>query len=79
MSIDYSALLTVEQKREILSQRISQFASEVYQHELNKKAATNAGIEENSDAVEKNLTLLKSAIDTYKAELDSLPESTFVN
>ena len=37
MAIDYTALLTVEQKQNILNQRISQFAAEAWQHELNKQ------------------------------------------
>jgi hypothetical protein len=37
--MDYSSLLTNDQKRSILEQRIAQFASEAYQHELNKEVA----------------------------------------
>ena len=73
MSIDYSSMLNNEQKRNILEQRISQFAAEAYQHELNKKAGKNVGIED-QEAIDKNLALLESAIKTYQSELDSLPK-----
>jgi len=74
MSIDYSALLTDEQKRNILEQRIAQFAAEAYQHELNKKAGKNIGVEDQAEAADKALALLESAINTYQSELDSLPK-----
>jgi hypothetical protein len=73
MSIDYTALLTVEQKKAILEQRISQFAAEAYQHSLNKK--TSEGLEDlqGAENSEKSLQILEAAITVYKAELDSLP------
>jgi hypothetical protein len=37
--MDYSALLTNDQKKSILEQRIAQFASEAYQHAINKQVA----------------------------------------
>ena len=37
--MDYSSLLSADQKRSILEQRIAQFATEAYQHEINKKMA----------------------------------------
>lgn len=43
--MDYSSLLTNEQKRNILEQRIAQFASEAYQHTLNKEVAGNNPVE----------------------------------
>ena len=44
--MDYSSLLTTDQKRSILEQRIAQFASEAYQHTLNKEVA-----KDNAEAV----------------------------
>jgi hypothetical protein len=74
MAIDFDALLTVEQKRNILVQRIQQFAAEGYQINLNKQVAEStenaAGVEESDN----NLIIIEQAINTYKAELDSLPE-----
>jgi len=73
MTIDYTSLLTAEQKRSILQQRIAQFAAEAYQHSLNKTTCEsledNAGVE-NAD---KALAILEAAIATHQAELDALP------
>ena len=44
MTIDYNNILSSEQKRSIVSQRISQLAAELYQHSLNKKAFENIAI-----------------------------------
>ena len=71
--IDYSSLLTDEQKRNVLSQRIAQFASEAWQHELNKKTCEqledNAGVENADNA----LTILDAAISVHQAELSAIP------
>jgi len=73
MAIDFDALLTVDEKANILTQRIKQFAAEGYQINLNKQVAEStdnaAGVEE----ADKNLVIIKEAINTYKAELESLP------
>ena len=74
MSIDFGALLTTEQKQNLLSQRIQQFAAEGYQHTLNKQVA------ESKDPVDENLleqsnnaiATLTAAISEYQAELDKL-------
>ena len=39
MSIDFEAMLTDAQKRELIQNRIAQFAAEAYQYSLNKKTA----------------------------------------
>lgn len=73
MAIDFDALLTVEQKRNILEQRIQQFAAEGYQINLNKQIAEStenvAGVEEAAN----NLVIIEQAIDTYQTELGTLP------
>jgi hypothetical protein len=73
MAIDFDTLLTVDEKANILTQRIKQFAAEGYQINLNKQVAEStenaAGVEE----ADKNLVIIEEAINTYKAELDSLP------
>ena len=73
MAIDFDALLTVDEKANILTQRIKQFAAEGYQINLNKQVAEStdnaAGVEE----ADKNLVIIEEAINTYKTELDSLP------
>ena len=73
MSIDYSGLLTDEQKRSILSQRLTQFAAEGYQHEINKQVAEAADNEEGAKAANDALVILDSAITVHQAELAKLP------
>jgi hypothetical protein len=73
MSINFDELLTKEQKRQILEQRIQQFAVEAYQITLNTRLAENNGDEEAKANGETTLTTLESAINLYVAELDSLP------
>jgi hypothetical protein len=69
--MDYSALLTNEQKRSILTARIEQFASEGFQHTLNREVA-----KDNLEAVlaaDEALAILDSAIAVHQAELAKLP------
>ena len=73
MSIDFDAVLTNEQKAEIIQQRITQFAAEAYQHELNKKTIDSLGSEEQIQTIEKNLEILEAAINVHKEELAKLP------
>lgn len=72
MAIDYTALLTVEQKQNILNQRISQFAAEAWQHELNKKTCEQLNDEAGIESADNALITLEAAIDIHQAELDSL-------
>lgn len=72
--MDYSALLTDEQKRSILTQRVQQFASEAYQHEINKTVAEKAGNEEGVKASEDALAVLEKAIAVHQDELAKLPK-----
>ena len=73
MAIDYSGLLTDEQKRSILSQRLTQFAAEGYQHEINKQVSEAADNEEGVKASNDALAILDSAITVHQAELAKLP------
>jgi len=69
--MDYSALLSDAQKRSILEQRIAQFATEAYQHEINKKMAGD-----NVEAVaaaDDALAILDNAIEIHQEELAKLP------
>lgn len=71
MAIDYSNLLTNEQKKAILEQRLAQFASEGYQHTLNKEVA-----KDNPEAVaaaDEALAILDKAIEIHQEELAKLP------
>ena len=70
--MDYSSLLSNDQKRSILEQRIAQFASEAYQHELNKEVA-----KDNAEAVlaaDEALAILDNAITVHQDELAKLGE-----
>ena len=69
--MDYSALLTNDQKRNILEQRIAQFASEAYQHTLNKEVAGNP---EAVTAADDALAILDNAIAVHQEELAKLGE-----
>jgi hypothetical protein len=69
--MDYSSLLSNEQKRSILEQRIAQFASEAYQNELNKEVS-----KDNAEAVQaanEALAILDNAITVHQEELAKLP------
>jgi len=70
--MDYSALLTNDQKRSILEQRIAQFASEAYQHTLNKEVS--AGNPEAVQAADDALAILDNAITVHQDELAKLGE-----
>ena len=71
MAMDYSSLLSDEQKRSILTQRIAQFATEAYQHEINKKMAV--GNAEAEAAADSALAILDNAIEIHQEELAKLP------
>ena len=72
MTLDYSSLLSTEQKKAILEQRIAQFATEAYQHELNRKlAGDNAEAIKVADNV---LATLDAAITLHVDELRKLGE-----
>ncbi len=73
MAIDYSGLLTDEQKRSILSQRLTQFAAEAYQHEINKQVAEAADNEEGVKAATDALAILDAAITVHQEEIAKLP------
>ena len=73
MAIDFGSMLSTEQKRELLNNRINQFAAEAYQYSLNKKTAEDIGSEEQVEAIDKSLNILESAIQVHLAELASLP------
>lgn len=72
MTIDYTSLLTSEQKRNIIEQRITQFASEAYQHLLNKQTCQAIGDEAGIENADKAITVIESAIAIHKTELESL-------
>jgi hypothetical protein len=73
MSIDYSSLLTVNQKRNLLQGRIQQFASEAYQHTLNLKTAEELGSKEQTEGIKRSIDVLETAIKIHQKELSKLP------
>jgi len=76
MSIDYMNILSAEQKREILSARILQFARDAYQYNLNLKAAKIIGSEDQVEKIQKSLEVLEAAIGVHQEELDNLPPNS---
>jgi hypothetical protein len=70
--MDYSTLLTNEQKKSILEQRIAQFAAEAYQHGLNKEVAKDNV--EAVQAADEALAILDNAIKVHQDELAKLGE-----
>jgi hypothetical protein len=69
--MDYASLLTNDQKKSILEQRIAQFASEAYQHSINKQVAGNP---EAVQAADDALAILDNAITVHQDELAKLGE-----
>jgi hypothetical protein len=72
MAIDFNNLLTDDQKRDLLTQRIQQFATEAYQHELNRQIAVTVNDEQATVQAECALATLETAITVHEAELDGL-------
>lgn len=72
MAIDYASILTGDQKRALIEQRVQQFAAEAYQHELNKQIAITIGDETSVAQADAALATLEIAINTYQAEAASL-------
>jgi hypothetical protein len=73
MSIDYSSMLTDVQKRQLVENRLQQFAAEAYQYTLNKKTAESIENEQQIEAANKALTILEAAIAVHQEELSKLP------
>jgi hypothetical protein len=76
MSIDFNSLLTVDERKAVVSQRVQQLAVEAYQLTLNLKVV-NAQEEPSEQAITEitnNLNLLEQLIATYSEELTALSE-----
>ena len=71
--MDYSTFLTDNQKRELLSQRIQQFAAEAYQHSLNLKVAELTGDTHAAEVAQSSIDSLDKALQVHTEELASLP------
>jgi len=76
MSIDFNSLLTVDERKAVVTQRVQQLAVEAYQLTLNLKVV-NAQEEPSEQAITEitnNLNLLEQLIATYSEELTVLSE-----
>lgn len=74
MSIDFGTFLSIEEKRAILDARIKQFASEGWQHELNRARFEATGDEAGVVASDEAIAIISAAIAAHQAELDSLED-----
>lgn len=72
MAIDYNALLSNEQKAEILNGRIRQFAAEAYQISLNKQTALELDSADQVEKIDESLLMLEKAIEIHQKELTLL-------
>jgi hypothetical protein len=75
MTIDFASMLSNDQKRQLIENRIQQFVVEGYQYTLNKQTAERIGSEQQLETANKNLAVLEEAIRVHKEELDKLPIS----
>jgi len=77
MSIDFNSLLTAEERKAVVTQRLQQLAVEAYQLTINKKVLDSQP-EPNEQAtleITNNLNFLEQIISAYSDELNSLGES----
>lgn len=72
MAISYDNLLTVEQKKSIVENRLQQFAAEAYQTELNREIQIRQGDEQAVESCNVSLALIEDAIDVHEEELAKL-------
>lgn len=76
MAIDFNSLLTVDERKAVITQRVQQLAVEAYQLTLNLKVV-NTQEEPNEKAITEitnNLDLLEQMISVYNEELTELGE-----
>lgn len=75
MSVDFNALLTLEQKQAILTNNIQQFAAQGYTLALNREAIEKANPEDLQDrlaAIDADIKTVESATEVYQAALADL-------
>jgi hypothetical protein len=72
MSLDFGSMLTTEQKVDIINQRITQFASEAYQLQLNRQSAEKLDRQDQIEIIDSNLKLLEAAVILHREELATL-------
>lgn len=76
MAIDYSELLSKEQKEQLLKGRRDQFAADYFQNKLNLEASTRLGDTASADQAQRNMDTLAVAIELHQEELDKLVPAT---
>ena len=74
MTADYNSMLSIEQKKTILQQRISQFVAEAYQHSLNKKTYESVGDSSGIENAEKSIAIIQNAILVHQQELENISQ-----
>lgn len=72
MAIDFASLLSDDQKKSILEQRLQQFAAEAYQHQINKELALKTGNTEGASQADAALVILEEAINLHQDEIEKL-------
>lgn len=72
MNIDFNNLLTNEQKKDLILQRIVQLSSEAYVNKLNKEVAEDLNDAEAAARAENNLASIGRAIEIHLNEMDAL-------
>lgn len=73
MTTDFIGLLSVEERRLVLRQRIQQLASEGYQHQLNKQGAQINGKPDLIFEADQKIAEISNVIQVYQRELNALP------
>jgi hypothetical protein len=73
MTVDFSSLLPIDERREVLTKRIQQLAAEGYQHNINRLAAQRNNKPELVTEADTAMRELAVVIETYQQELNSLP------
>jgi hypothetical protein len=68
------AHLTNEQKTEILNQRLAQFETEKYQHELNKEVALALDEPAQAEQADQAILIIDTAIEVHQTKLDELSQ-----
>lgn len=72
MTINFADLLTTEQKKSLLEQRIAQFAAEGYQHQLNLSVCEANGDTAGAEIASTSIDIISQAIAAHQRELESL-------
>ena len=75
MAIDFNDI-SIEQKRSILQQRITQFAAEAYQHTLNRETCVRLEDQDGIASSDNALNVINTALAVHREELNSLPAPT---